>query len=56
MIIYVITHLISFHNWSCRGKIVVYSDFEVENKYLSLDELGKMLGRLSHQLPGKTII
>ena len=32
--------------------IVFYDDLEVEEKFLSLDELGTVLKRLSEQLPG----
>ena len=36
----------------CRDSIVVYDDDEVEGRFLSLDELGAVLRRLSETLPG----
>lgn len=38
-----------------RGKIIVYFDHGVEEKYLSLEELGTVLGKLSQQLPSNCL-
>ena len=42
--------IIVFYMYS--ENIVFYDDLEVEEKFLTLDELGTVLKRLSEQLPG----
>ena len=32
--------------------IIIYSDKEAEGKYLTLNQLGSVLGKLSEELPG----
>ena len=36
--------------------IIVYADRKAEENYLSLDELGIVLGKISQQLPGIHIV
>ena len=35
--------------------IIIYNDKEAEGKYLTLDQLGTVLGKLSEQMPGNLI-
>lgn len=40
------------HTCILSKNIIVYCDDKVEERYLSLDDLGIVLEKLSHQLPG----
>ena len=42
-------------NIKYRDNFVVSNDTEAEATYLSLDELGVVLGKLNQQLPGSTV-